>query len=300
MVIPGTHMDQWLTRRTVLTAAAATVACTKSRSSEGQGAMSAVNQGRMPVLFMGHGNPMNAIEDSQWTRSWQALAKTLPTPRAILSVSAHWFVPGTFVTSNAMPETIHDFGGFPQPLFEVQYPAKGNPELATRISKLLASSKAAPREDWGLDHGTWSVLKHLRPAADVPVLQLSIDRRLGAADHLTIARQLQPLREEGVLILGSGNVTHNLRYAFSSDGKTTPGWAASFDSDVTKAVEQHDAVALTKLHSTEAGVMSHPTPDHYLPLIYAMGAASDADRITFPTTGFDFGSLSMRSVLFSA
>src|SRR5262245_60987544 len=172
-------------------------------------AVSTASSVRMPVLFVGHGSPMNAIEDNPWSRAFRALGEQLPRPRAVLCVSAHWYTPGTFLTDNARPETIHDFGGFPRELHEVQYPAPGAPDLARRISQLLAAHAASPRSDWGLDHGTWSVLVHLLPAADIPVLQLSIDGRLPPARHIEIGKALAPLREEGVLVLGSGNVVHN-------------------------------------------------------------------------------------------
>ena len=244
---------------------------------------------------------MNAIEDNAWSRGFRTLAGLLPDhPRAILSVSAHWYVPGTFVTGNERPRTIHDFGGFPPELYQEQYPAPGSVELATRVAK-LAGPGASLRTDWGLDHGTWTVLKYLRPKADVPVVQLSIDGRLAPAGHLAIGRALAPLREEGVLILGSGNITHNLRHAFASwqRGDTaTPDWARSFDAEVAKAASQHDGLALARLAETDAGRISHPTPDHYFPLLYAAGAAGPQDEVKFPLSGFDMGSLSMRSVLY--
>jgi 4,5-DOPA dioxygenase extradiol len=252
----------------------------------------------MPVLFIGHGNPMNAITDTPYGRAWQALGAAIPKPRAILCVSAHWYVDGTHVTSNASPRTIHDFGGFPRPLFEVQYPARGDDALATRIATLLAAHEASPSDTWGLDHGTWSVLVHLRPDADVPVLQLSIDRRAPAATHLAIGRALAPLRQQGILILGSGNITHNLGHAMRSRGEATPAWASEVDTVIARAVTDHDSAPLTRLLDTDAGRMSHPTPDHYFPLLYAVGAATERDAVSFPVTGFDLGSLSMRSIRF--
>lgn len=256
-----------------------------------------VGSQRMPVLFMGHGSPMNAIEDNRWSRAMISVGTNLPTPRAIVCISAHWYVSGTFVTANAEPKTIHDFGGFPQALFEVQYPAPGDVTLAQRITTLLTTERAAPRDDWGLDHGTWSVLKHLRPKADVPVVQLSIHRGLTASAHVALGRALAPLREEGVLILGSGNITHNLRHAFSHRSESTPPtWATSFDADITRALEQHDESFLVRALDSDQGRMSHPSPDHYLPLLYAFGAATNADAVTSLITGFDWSSLSMRSV----
>jgi 4,5-DOPA dioxygenase extradiol len=255
---------------------------------------------RMPVLFIGHGSPMNAIDDNVWSAGFKKLGKLLPEPKAILSISAHWYVAGTFLTGEEHPRTIHDFGGFPRELFEMQYPAPGSAELAKRVQKLIGEG-AALTSEWGLDHGTWSVLHHLRPKADVPVVQLSIDGRLPPAAHLALGQALQPLREEGVLIMGSGNLTHNLRHAFGSYQRgeaATPAWAKSFDADATKAIEQHDGPALARLAQTDAGRLSHPTPDHYYPLLYASGAADPKDKVSFPVTGFDMSSLSMRSVLY--
>jgi 4,5-DOPA dioxygenase extradiol len=248
---------------------------------------------RMPVLFAGHGSPMNAIEDNQWSRGFAALAKLTEKPRAILCISAHWYVPGTFVTGEAQPRTIHDFGGFPEQLFEVRYPAPGSAELAARVGQLTG---ATPRTDWGLDHGTWSVLLHAFPQADIPVVQLSIDHRLSPEEHVAIGRKLAPLRDEGVLILGSGNVTHNLRHAFTR--RDLPPWAMSFDKAAAEALQRKDTSALAAMLDTDDGHRSHPTPDHYLPLLYAAGAALAEDQVTFPAEGFDLGSLSMRSVLF--
>ena len=266
--------------------------------SAGAGTPSAT---RLPVLFVGHGSPMNAIEDNTWSRGFRDLAGLLPRPRAVLAVSAHWYVPGTFLTENARPETIHDFGGFPPALYAMEYPAPGDPDLARRVLRLVGDDRAALRTDWGLDHGTWSVLVHLLPRADVPVVQLSLDYRLPAAAHLEIGRALAPLREEGVLLLGSGNIVHNLRHAFTSvqRGETaTPEWAARFDRDVAGALEQHDGGFLARTVASDAGRMAHPTPDHYLPLLYAAGASDPRDAVRFPITGFDMTSLSMRAVLF--
>ncbi len=256
---------------------------------------------RMPTVFVGHGSPMNAIEDNQWARGFAALGQALPRPRAILAVSAHWFVDGTRITGNLAPETIHDFGGFPRPLFEVQYPARGDRDVAERVRTLLADHEARLDDGWGLDHGTWSVLVHTHPAADVPVLQLSIDRRLAPAEHVAIGRALAPLRDEGVLIVGSGNVTHNLRHAMHAmqTGDTRrPDWAARFDADVEAATRQLDPAALAALAGTADGRMAHPSPDHYLPLLYVTGAASTDDAVTYPIAGWDLGSLSMRSIAF--
>ncbi len=245
---------------------------------------------------------MNAIEDNVWSRGFSDLGSLLPRPRAILAVSAHWYIRGTAVTGNDFPSTIHDFGGFPEALYEIQYLAKGDPGLANRVVDLLGADAASTRLDWGLDHGTWSVLHHVWPKADVPVVQLSIDRGADALRHVEIGRALAPLRDEGVLILGSGNIVHNLGDAIArmrSGAFDTPPWAAAFDGAVVDALEEHDPAELARLVESPEGRKAHPTPDHYLPLLYAAGAASE-DLVSFPITGFDLGSLSMRSVIFGA
>ncbi|HET9554655.1 MAG TPA: 4,5-DOPA dioxygenase extradiol [Anaeromyxobacteraceae bacterium] len=254
---------------------------------------------RMPALFVGHGSPMNAIEENEWSQAFRRLARLLPRPRAILAVSAHWYEHGTRTTGGLHPETIHDFGGFPEPLYRVQYPAPGDPALAERVATLLGP-KASVSDEWGLDHGTWSVLVHLRPAAEVPVVQLSLDARLPPEGHLALGRALAPLRDEGVLVMGSGNLVHNLRHAFGAlqtGQAATPDWAARFDEAAAQAVERRDEAWLTGALRTDDGRRAHPTPDHYLPLLYVMGAASAGEPVRFPVTGFDMASLSMRAVL---
>jgi 4,5-DOPA dioxygenase extradiol len=255
---------------------------------------------RMPVLFVGHGSPMNAIEENRWSQGFKALRDLLPRPKAILAVSAHWVTRGTHLTSDEKPATIHDFGGFPAPLYEVQYPAPGDPALAERVSNLLAAYDAGLRGDWGLDHGTWSVLVHLFPEVDVPVVQLSIDGTLEVAAHLDIGAALAPLREEGVLIVGSGNVVHNLRDAFGQLRRghyATPIWATAFDGAVADALVRRDHAFLAHALDGDEGRQAHPTTDHYLPLLYVAGAGGSSGEVTFPITGFDMGSLSMRAVL---
>jgi 4,5-DOPA dioxygenase extradiol len=257
--------------------------------------------GRMPVLFVGHGSPMNAIEDNEWSRGFRALGGLLPRPKAILAVSAHWFVPGTFLTGNEQPETIHDFSGFPRALYAMKYPAPGHVALARQVVALLGPYQASVRTDWGIDHGTWSVLVHLFPAADCPVIQLSIDTRLAPEAHVAIGRALAPLRDEGVLVMGSGNVTHNLPHAMRmlrTGDTATPPWAQAFDSDVARAAEQHGVDLLARIVDTENGRLCHPTLDHYLPVLYAAGAADGRDPVRFPITGFDLGSVSMRAILY--
>ena len=257
---------------------------------------------RMPVLFVGHGSPLNSIEDNRWSRGFAALRDRVPQPAAILAVSAHWFVDGTYLTGNVAPETIHDFGGFPPALYEIEYPAPGQVDLAERVRAILGDERAALRDDWGLDHGTWSVLRWMYPDAEVPVVQLSIDRRLSPEQHHELARSLGELRDSGVLILGSGNIVHNLPDAFARKRRgdeSTPDWARRFDDDVSRALEQHDRSRLLSVWpETDDGRMSHPTPDHWLPLIYALGASDRDDAVGFPLDGFDWGSLSMRAVVF--
>ncbi len=253
----------------------------------------------MPVVFVGHGSPMNAIEDNTWSKGFRELGRSLPDFQAIVSISAHWYVPGTHVTSNTWPPTIHDFEGFPAELHALRYPAPGCAELADRVVKEIGRNRASVSEEWGLDHGTWTVLRWLRPDADRPVVQISIDTRLELEEHVAIGRALAPLREKGVLVLGSGNLTHDLRDAqqrMSRGDERTPEWAARFDDDVASALEQHDEAFLVRALETEAGRRSHPTLDHYLPLLYVIGATNPNETVRFPITGFDAGSLSMRSV----
>lgn len=256
---------------------------------------------RMPVVFVGHGSPMNVIEDNQWSRGFAALAESIPRPSAILAISAHWFIPGTYLTGNAQPKTIHDFSGFPPALYEIEYRAPGKVDLAERVRHLLGEERAALSTEWGLDHGTWSVLRWMFPDADIPVVQLSIDRRLDVKQHFELARSLADLRHEGVLILGSGNVVHNLRDAFTHmrlGTAETPPWANRFDRQVADIVTQHDTDALVQLWpGGDDARMAHPSPDHWLPLIYTSAAVDSGDVVRFPTEGFDLGSISMRNVL---
>ena len=240
---------------------------------------------------------MNAIEDNAFSRGHAALSGLVPSPRAVLCVSAHWESDGTFTTLDDPPATIHDFGGFPRALYAMRYPAPGDPALARRAAELTGGAAADGR---GLDHGAWCVLTRMFPAADVPVVQLSLDVRATPADHLALGRALAPLREEGVLILASGNLTHDLRDAFGRmrDGDTTtPEWAARFDADVARAIEARDERWLVAALETPDGRRAHPSAEHWWPVLYAFGASDGADSASFPVTGFDHG-LSMRSVLF--
>ena len=253
---------------------------------------------RMPVVFLGHGNPMNALEDTIYSKSWSLLGKTLPRPQAILVVSAHWMTQGsTLVDVSKLPKTIHDFYGFPDELFAQQYPAKGDPKLARDVVALLACHHAQEDDRWGLDHGAWSVLKHLYPEADVPVFQLSIDMTKPLSWHLEIGKTLAQLRERGVLILGSGNVVHNLR-TMRFGGKAQD-FALEFDTLFADKLSNGDFKALAD--PEELGTLlqfAHPTLDHYLPALTIAGASDKKDDLTFMTESIDLGSVSMRSFIF--
>lgn len=263
--------------------------------------MTASSAARMPVLFAGHGNPMNAILDNKWSQGFRHLGELVPRPKAILAVSAHWYVPGTYLMGNHDPKTIHDFGGFPRELYEVQYPAPGAPGLAEDASHLLAPWQASVRSDWGLDHGTWSVLRHMYPKADIPVVQLSIDGHAPIQSHWDIGQALRPLRDQGVLIVGSGNLVHNLRSAFAkmrAGVDTRESWATEFDERTASSLQNLDRAGLEQACATTTGHLAHPLPDHYIPILYAAGAAGRDADVSFPVEGFDMGDISMRAVLF--
>lgn len=291
-----------LLRQLAVTSAALAAGC-RPRAPEPapvpEPSMNAPAPDRMPVLFVGHGSPMNVVEHNVYSRGFVELGQRLPRPSAVLAVSAHWYVRGTLLTDGT-PRTIHDFGNFPQALYEIEYPAPGRAELAHRVRGLLGEARASLSTEWGLDHGTWTVLRWMYPDADIPVVQLSIDRALSPSDHVELARSLGALRDEGVLVLGSGNVTHNLRDAFgrSREGNPdTPDWARRFDTEVAEASEAHDVARLASLLDTEHGRLAHPTPEHYLPLLYAAAASEASDAVSFTSATFDWGSLSMRNVL---
>lgn len=253
----------------------------------------------MPVLFIGHGSPMNAIEHNSFTEVVAALSSQLPRPNAVCVVSAHWVTEGSQVLASEHPRTIHDFYGFPRPLYEVQYPAPGAPREAETLAR---NPEIAPDETWGLDHGSWSVLRHLYPKADVPAFQLSLDGRRGLKEHLELGREIQSLRERGVLILGSGNIVHNLRRLDWNAPHGAYDWAVEFDANVKAAVDTHDARSLASPQKWGETLLAtaHPTVEHYLPLLYCMGATDENDAVSYPYEGFDFGSISMRAVLFGS
>ena len=252
----------------------------------------------MPGIFFGHGNPMNAVSNNAYTEAWRRIGEETARPRAILSISAHWYVPGTGVTVNAAPRTIHDFGGFPPELFRVQYPAPGEPVLARRVQNLLSPMDVMLDESWGLDHGTWSVLKHAYPAADIPIVQLSIDETKPASFHFDVGRKLAPLRAEGVLIVGSGNIVHNLHsYAWGRQSREPYDWAVRFENTARDLMLAGDFSPLVKYESLgRDALLSIPTPDHYLPLLYVLGCHQRGESIGFPIEGVDGGSISMLSV----
>jgi 4,5-DOPA dioxygenase extradiol len=255
----------------------------------------------LPVIFFGHGSPMIALQTNSTTAVWRELGNRW-RPKAILCVSAHWCTRGTAVTAMATPQTIHDFGAFPQALFDVQYPAPGSPELAARVRDLLAPLPVALDQSWGFDHGTWSVLVKAYPAADIPVVQLSMDATQPPAHHFAIGRKLAALRDEGVLIVGTGNVVHNLGLMNWSSAAAKPfDWAQHFDDYVRDALLERDFEKLvTYAQLGRDAQLSVPTPDHYWPLLYAAGASREEDAISFPVERIEHGSLSMRSVLFDS
>jgi 4,5-DOPA dioxygenase extradiol len=253
---------------------------------------------RMPALFLGHGNPMNALHKNAYTEGWRALGSDLPRPRAILSVSAHWYVPETAVTAMPFPRTIHDFGGFPRELYEIQYLAPGNLELASQIKDLLKPLSVALNDQWGLDHGTWAVLCHVFPLADIPVVQLSIDRTKPASFHYELGRRLAPLRDDGVLIIGSGNLVHNLHaYAWGRQNVEPYDWAVRFEKKVRELILSKDHGPLVGYETLgRDAALAVPTPDHYLPLLYVIAGQGKDDPIRFPVEGVDGGSVSMLAV----
>jgi len=252
----------------------------------------------IPAVFFGHGNPMNALQRNGYTDAWSQLGRTLPKPKAILAISAHWFINQTGVTISTAPRTIHDFGGFPPELYQVQYPAPGDPDLARRVQSLLEPLPVTLDDTWGLDHGTWSVLCHVYPDASIPVVQLSINRSQPASFHYELGKRLAPLRDEGILIVGSGNLVHNLRtYAWGKQLAAPYDWAARFEQNARQmllAAEHQPLIDYEKLGKD--ALLSIPTPDHYLPLLYVIASAQQRDAVSFPVEGIDGGSVSMLAV----
>jgi 4,5-DOPA dioxygenase extradiol len=252
----------------------------------------------MPTFFFGHGNPLNALLSNSYTDGWRRIGTEIPKPNAILSVSAHWYVSETAVGIHTAPRTIHDFGGFPAGLYRVQYRAPGDPELARRVQQVLAPLPVKLDSSWGLDHGTWSVLRHVYPAADIPVVQLSIDETKPAAFHFEVGRKLTALRDEQILLIGSGNLVHNLHaYAWGRLMPEPYDWALRFETKAKELMVAGEYETLVDYENLGRDVMlSVPTPDHYLPLLYVIGASRRNEVVTFPVEGIDGGSVSMLTV----
>ncbi|MBS4073366.1 MAG: 4,5-DOPA dioxygenase extradiol [Algoriphagus sp.] len=254
---------------------------------------------KMPVLFLGHGSPMNAIEENEFVAGFRKVAQDIPTPQAILCISAHWETKGTFVTAMAHPPTIHDFGGFPKALFDVQYPAPGSPELARETQALITQTEVHLDDKWGLDHGAWSVIKHLYPAANIPVIQLSIDYSKPAQYHYELAREIKSLREKGVLIIGSGNMVHNLRMVEWSRLHETFGfdWALEAREQMNASILNGDHQTLINFRSQgRAWDLAIPTPEHYLPLLYSLALKEGDESVSLFNDQALAGSLTMTSV----
>jgi len=258
------------------------------------------NTPRMPVLFVGHGSPMNAIEENEFVQGWRNLGKTLPHPKAILCVSAHWETRGTFVTAMPKPKTIHDFGGFPKALYDVEYPASGSPELAVETKHVIKKTTVGLDEKWGLDHGAWSVIRRMYPEADVPVIQMSLDYGQTPQYHFDLAKELSALRNKGVLIIGSGNMVHNLRMvAWDKMNEPEYGydWAIEANAKFKKLIESGDFKSLTNYANLGREVqLAVPTPDHYLPLLYSLALKDKDEPISFFNDKPVMGSLTMTSV----
>lgn len=254
----------------------------------------------MPAIFFGHGSPMIALENNATTETWHRIGASFPRPQGIVCVSAHWCTSGTAVTAMPRPRTIHDFGSFPQALFDMQYPAPGSPELAARLRELLAPTVVSlDKDSWGFDHGTWSVLCKVYPEADIPVVQLSMDMRQPMAAHYEIGQRLAALRDEGILIMGTGNIVHNLPRMNRQPDSEPYDWARRFHDYVRGAIDEDAPSRLIDYESFGgAAELSVPTIDHYLPLLYVVGARRPDDRARFEVDRIEHGSLSMLSVLF--
>ena len=249
---------------------------------------------RQPAIFAGHGSPMYAIEPNRYTAAWTALGKSLKRPDAILVISAHWVTRGTWVTAMARPKTIHDFGGFPQALFNIQYPAPGSPALADRVKELLSVPVVLEENEWGIDHGAWSVLKYLYPNADVPVVQLSLDGSMSAREHYDLAEQLKPLRDENILILSSGNVVHNLRTIHWQENAQPYPWAKDFNEFFATQIDANQHQPLIEWENYgEAAHLSIPTPEHYWPALYALALQHKGERAFIFVDGIEMSSISM-------
>lgn len=252
---------------------------------------------KMPGLFVGHGSPMNGIEENTFSKRWQQIAHEIPRPQAILSISAHWYTQGSFIHVAEKPRTIHDFYGFPKELYEISYDCPGAPDLALKTKQLLASHEIHEDDEWGIDHGTWIVLRQMYPDHSIPVFQLSIDATKAPQWHYELAQLLRPLREKGVLIMGSGNIVHNLGRIDFSPECPAYDWAQAFDMQAKDLILNEGHKALVSYHSLgEAAHLSIPTAEHYLPLLYVLGLKEKQEKVSFPVEGMTFGSISMRAV----
>jgi len=250
---------------------------------------------KMPVLFVGHGNPMNVMEDNEFSRAWSAAGKSLPKPKAVICISAHWVTRGTMVTAMDKPPTIYDFYGFPPEMYEIRYDAPGAPDLAEQVRRIIKNTEVEPDLNWGLDHGTWTVLKCMFPRADVPVIQMSLDANIEPQKHYDISRQLRELREEGVLILGSGNIVHNLRMVRFDD--SAYDWAVEFDQRIANWIRQNDHDPIIHFEKgDQAATLAINTAEHYVPLLYALALKEENESVSFFADKVTGGSLSMRSV----
>ena len=250
---------------------------------------------KMPVLFVGHGNPMNVMEDNEFSRAWEAAGKALPKPKAVICISAHWVTRGTMITAMDKPRTIYDFYGFPPEMYEIRYDAPGAPDLAEQVRRIIKNTEVKPDLNWGLDHGTWTVLKRMFPQADVPVIQMSLDANIEAQKHYDISRQLKELREEGVLIIGSGNIVHNLRMARFDD--SAYGWAIEFDQRIANWITQNDHDPIIHYEKgDQAAALAINTAEHYVPLLYTLALKEENEPVAFFADKVMGGSLSMRSV----
>jgi 4,5-DOPA dioxygenase extradiol len=256
--------------------------------------------GKMPVLFVGHGSPMNAIENNEFSQSWRALGKTIPVPKAVLCISAHWETRGTFVTAMANPPTIHDFGGFPKELYDIQYPAPGKPELANEVKDTVLKTEVALDEKWGLDHGAWSVIRNIYPEANIPVVQLSLNYDMTPQAHYSLAKELNSFRNKGVLIIGSGNIVHNLgRIAWDHAGDPEYGydWALYANDIIKKLILSNNHKELINYQTLGREVqMAVPSPEHYLPLLYALALKEENEQISLFNDKAIMGSLTMTSL----
>ncbi|WCN13423.1 4,5-DOPA dioxygenase extradiol [Marinomonas mediterranea] len=256
---------------------------------------------RMPVLFLGHGSPMNALRDNAFTQHINQLGKTIPTPRVVVVVSAHWVANNTMLSATEKPTTIYDFGGFPKTLYQMTYPCDGDPSLTTRLATQLSEFDGDIDKNRGLDHGAWTMLHHLYPEANIPVIQLAMSAKLTMSEHLEVGAALQSLRNQGILIIGSGNIVHNLGMINRSPNAKNADWSVEFDGLIKQALLERDLGQLLAQDRTKYPLwnVSHPTIEHYVPLLYAFGASTQSDTVSFPYEGFESGSISMRSVLFS-